>query len=340
MIGTGGIARGAHIPGYKEIADMIELVACADVNLERAEEVAAEHGIGKAYSDYKEMLEKEKLDIVSVCTPNKFHAPASIAALEAGCHVLCEKPPAMNVKEAEAMIEAAKQNNKLITFGLHFRFSTEVQALKRLIDGGELGGIYAARVDALRRRGIPGWGVFTNKELQGGGPVIDIGVHMIDTALYLMGYPKPVQVLATTYQEIGNRPGVGTMGDWGWDHFEVEDLAMAMIKFDNGATVLLETSFAQNIEELSKMNVRLSGKDGGANVFPLKVFKEMHGGLFDYSPAWIKKVERPHREEVKHFVRACLGEHAPMVKPEEAIRLQHVLDAIYESAKLDDIVYL
>src|SRR5690606_3417220 len=143
------------------------------------------HGIKNTYADYKEMLEKEELDIVSVCTPNKFHAPATIAALNSGCHVLCEKHRAMNAAEVEEMIKAAEANNRHLTFGLHFRFTTEVQACKRLIDGGELGGIYAARVDAIRRRGIPGWGVFTNKELQGGGPVIDIGVHMLDTALYL-----------------------------------------------------------------------------------------------------------------------------------------------------------
>jgi len=340
IIGVGGIAQYAHIPGYKELGDEVELVACADVNVERARQVAATYGIARAYEEYREMLEREELDAVSICTPNKFHAPATIAALEAGCHVLCEKPPALSVAEARAMVEAAARAGKVLTFGLHYRFTTEVQAAKRAIDGGEIGHVYAARVDAIRRRGIPGWGVFTNKELQGGGPVIDIGVHMLDTCLYLMGYPKPVQVLAKTYQEIGTRPGVGALGQWDWENFQVEDLAMAMIKLENGATILLETSFAQNIDVMERMNVRLSGREGGVNVFPLKISKEMHGGLYDITPAWLPKVEHPHREEVKHFVAACRGEHEPMVTAEEAVRLQQVLDAIYQSAEKDDIVYL
>ncbi len=340
IIGVGGIAQSAHIPGYKAAGDQVELVACADVNYERAKQVAESFGFRRAYQDYREMLEKEELDAVSVCTPNKFHAPATIAALEAGCHVLCEKPPAMTAAEARQMVETAERVGKVLTFGLHYRFSTEVQAAKRIIDGGEIGHIYAARVDAIRRRGIPGWGVFTNKELQGGGPVIDIGVHMLDTCLYLMGYPKPVQVLAKTYQEIGNRPGVGAMGAWDWQNFQVEDLAMGMIKLDNGATILLETSFAQNIDVMDRMNVRLSGREGGINLFPLKVAKEMHGGLYDVTPAWLPRVDRPHTEEVKHFVAACRGEHEPMVKPHEAVRLQELLDAIYASAEKDDIVYL
>jgi len=155
-----------------------------------------------------------------------------------------------------------------------------------------------------------------------------------------MGYPKPVQVLAKTYQEIGTRPGVGALGQWDWENFQVEDLAMAMIKLENGATILLETSFAQNIDVMERMNVRLSGREGGVNVFPLKISKEMHGGLYDITPAWLPKVEHPHREEVKHFVAACRGEHEPMVTAEEAVRLQQVLDAIYQSAEKDDIVYL
>lgn len=340
IIGVGGIARGAHIPGYLAASDRAELVACADVNEERARQVAAEFGIAHAFGDYRTMLAEIELDAVSVCTPNKFHAPATLAALEAGCHVLCEKPPALTAGEARAMAAKASEVGKVLTFGLHFRFTSEVQALKRAIDGGELGFVYAARIDAVRRRGIPGWGVFTNKELQGGGPVIDIGVHMLDTAMYLMGYPKPVQVLAKTYREIGVRSGVGVLGEWDWRDFQIEDLALGMIKFENGASALLETSFAQNIEELERMNVRLSGRDGGASLFPLKIFKEAHGGLFDMTPAWIPKTDHPHVAEVRHFIDACRGEHPPMVKAEEAIRLQEVLDAIYRSAETDDLVRL
>jgi len=337
IIGVGGIARTAHIPAYLAHKGEAEIVACADVSLERAQAAASEFGIPHAFGDFQEMLNSVELDAVSVCTPNKFHAPATIAALEAGCHVLCEKPPALSAAEAEAMVNKAKSAGKVLTFGLHYRFVPEVQACKRMVDAGELGRIYFARVDAIRRRGIPGWGVFTNKELQGGGPVIDIGVHMLDTALYLMGYPKPRQVLATTYQVLGKRPGVGVLGAWDWERYEVEDLAAAMIKFEDGSTILLETSFAQNVEELDRMNVRLSGELGGANLFPFKVFKEMHGGLYDLTPAWLPPVKSPYTEEVGHFLRACRGEVEPIVTLDQALRLQQVLDAIYRSAEIDDV---
>ncbi|HEX6972537.1 MAG TPA: Gfo/Idh/MocA family oxidoreductase [Limnochordia bacterium] len=338
IIGVGGIATHAHIPGYRQLLDRVELVACADVNAERAREVAARFEFRAAYADYREMLEKEALDAVSVCTPNKFHAPASIAALEAGCHVLCEKPPALTAAEAEAMVAAAEKAKRVLTFGLHMRFTAEAQAAKRLVDGGEMGDIYAVRVNALRRRGIPGWGVFTNKELQGGGPLIDIGVHMLDLALYLMGYPVPRQVFGATFQKIGTRPGVGAMGEWNWRDFQVEDLAMGMIRFANGAAILLETSFAAEIEPMEEMSIRLSGTQGGLSLFPLKVFKESHGTLYNLTPAWLPRVERPHGEEVKHFVDACLNGGPPMVKGYEAIRLQQILEAIYRSAESGELV--
>src|SRR5699024_4627011 len=156
-----------------------------DVVKEKVEQVAEEYNIPNAFTNHEEMLQEVELDAVSICTPNKFHAPAAIAALRAGCHVLCEKPPAMTVEEAHQMDIEAKNAGKILTYGFHFRHKPEVETLKRFIDGGELGEIYAAHVLAIRRRGIPGWGVFTNKELQGGGPLIDIGVHMLDTALYL-----------------------------------------------------------------------------------------------------------------------------------------------------------
>src|SRR5699024_11172597 len=135
----------------------------------------------------------------------------------------------------------------------------------------------------------PGWGVFTNKELQGGGPLIDIGVHMLDTALYLMGYPEPDTVLGVTYQEIGNRKGVGLSGDWDWENFTIEDMARGMITFKNGASILLETAFAANVEHVKNMNVKLMGNQGGAEVFPLKIYQEKHQTLTDTTPRFLPK---------------------------------------------------
>lgn len=333
VIGAGGIAAYAHIPGYKKAAaeGKAELVALADVNLERAQAAAREHGFARAYSDYREMLAEERLDAVSVATPNLYHAPATIAALEAGCHVLCEKPPAMTPAEVEAMIAAAEKAGKIFTVGLSFRFHPEVEMAKRFIDGGALGEIYAARVKVTRRRGIPTWGVFTNKELQGGGALIDAGVHMLDTALYLMGYSEPAEILGTTYQKIGNRPGVGPWGQWDWEHYAVEDLALGMVRLTNGATVMVEASFADNVEK-NQTYVHLSGTRGGLELLPLKLFREEYGSLTDTTPHWVSDRDM-HQEELRHFVACCRGEEQPRVTMGEALALQRILNGIYQSAE-------
>src|SRR5690625_3423648 len=214
IIGAGGIATGAHIPAYLKCSDRVEIISVADIHKQKAEDCAEKFSIPYAFDNYEDMLTELTLDAVSICTPNKFHCSATLKALEAGCHVLCEKPPAMSYEEALIMETAAKKVGKILTYGFHYRYTPEVMALKRFIEGNELGDIYTARVTAMRRRGIPGWGVFTNKELQGGGALIDIGVHMLDVALYLMGYPEPDTVLASTYQKIGNKKGVGLSGEW------------------------------------------------------------------------------------------------------------------------------
>ncbi|WP_324717227.1 Gfo/Idh/MocA family oxidoreductase [Carboxydochorda subterranea] len=332
IIGAGGIATGAHIPGYQALGDQVELVAVADVDGERARRVAAEFGFARSYTDYHEMLAQETLDAVSVCTPNKFHAPATIAALRAGCHVLCEKPPATTVLEAQAMREAAAAAGRILTFGFHMRFKSEAQAAYRFVAAGELGEIYAGRVTAMRRRGIPSWGVFTNKALQGGGPLVDIGVHVLDLALWLMDYPQPETVLGATFQKLGTRPGVAPWGPWDWQHYEVEDMAHAMIRFANGASLLLETSFAANIEPMDEMNVRLQGTEGGLTLQPLRIHREAHETLVDVTPAWLPTV-KPHHAEVAHFVRCIRGEAQPLSTPDQAVALQQIVDAIYQSAE-------
>lgn len=333
VIGAGGIATYAHIPGYKKAAaeGKAELVALADIDLERAQQTAQEHGFARAYPDYKEMLANEQLDAVSVATPNRYHAPAVIAALEAGCHVLCEKPPAMTPAEVEAMIATAEKAGKIFTIGLNFRFHPEVEMAKRFIDGGALGEIYAARVKVTRRRGIPTWGVFTNKELQGGGALIDVGVHMLDVALYLMGYSEPVQILGSTYQKIGNRPGVSPWGQWDWENYAVEDLALGLVKLASGGTVTVEASFADNVAK-NETYVHLSGIKGGLELLPLKIFREEYGSLTDTTPYWVSDRDM-HQEELRHFVACCLGEEQPRVTMSEALSLQRIINGIYQSAE-------
>lgn len=339
IIGAGGIARGAHIPNYLKFSDRVEVTAVADISKAAAEQCAEQFSIPHVYDNYEEMLEEVGLDAVSICTPNKFHAAATIRALEAGCHVLCEKPPAMTPQEAEQMELTAKKSNKILTYGFHYRHSQQVAALKRFIDAGELGDIYMGRITAVRRRGIPGWGVFTNKELQGGGPLIDIGVHMLDTALYLMGYPEPETVFASTYQKLGTKPGVGLNGAWDWKNFSIEDMAVAMLKFKNGATLMLETAFAANVEERDVMQVSLMGDEGGADVFPLKIYQEKHETLIDVTPVYLPN-KNPREAIIEDFINSCIEGRAALCKPAEGTILQRLVHAIYQSAEQNQAIRL
>lgn len=332
IIGAGGIAQDVHIPSYLSNGEKIEIVAIADVAADRAQSVADTFNIPHAFGSYEEMFREVKLDAVSICVPNKFHVDATVTALQAGCHVLCEKPPAMDVEEAELMKKTAEEAGKILTYGFHFRYQPEVATAKRFIDGGEFGDIYAARVQAIRRRGIPGWGVFTNKELQGGGPLIDIGVHMLDTALYLMDYPEPDVVLGKTHQQIGHKKGVGLLGDWDHENFTVEDMAIGMVTFKNGATLTLETAFAANVEKSETMQVSLMGNQGGADIFPLKMYQEKHDTLIDITPAYPPQVNG-HQEEINQFIACCLSEQTPISTPEQGLIIQKIIAAIYESAE-------
>ena len=333
IIGAGGIAHDAHIPGYLALKDKgVEIAAVADVAPGRAKKVAEEFGIPHAYESYAELLQKEKLDAVSVCTPNIAHKETTVAAFAAGLHVLCEKPIAMNLDEGRAMVAAAHKAGKILQIGLHWRFTSEAQALKRYIDGGELGDIYYGEATCMRRRGIPGWGVFTQKKLQGGGSMIDIGVHTLDHTMWLMGNPKPVSVTGTTYAAFGKRSGIVSIWDpWDPNKFDVDDMGIGFVRFANGATLILRTSWAANIEkEFSE--TRVLGTEGGAYMSPLKIYKQMHGTLVDISPVYLKSV-KPHHKEIEHFVACVRGEAQEIVVPEQVLDVQAVLDAIYKSSE-------
>jgi len=332
IIGAGSIARYAHIPGYQTQQDSVELVALSDIVPGRAAALAQEFHVPRAYDSVAEMLAKEKLDAVSVCSPNCAHKENTLAALNAGLHVLCEKPMAMSLAEAREMAQAARKAKKVLQIGLHWRFTSEAQALKRFIVAGELGDIYYGEATCMRRRGIPGWGVFTQKKLQGGGALIDIGVHTLDHTMWLMGNPKPVAVMGATYAAFGKRPEVVSIWDhWDANKFDVEDMGVGMVRFANGATLILRASWAANIEkEFSE--TRILGTQGGAYMPPLRIFKEMHQALADVTPVYLKEV-KPHVKEIEHFIACVRGECECLVVPEQVLDVQAVLDAIYQSAE-------
>ncbi len=339
IIGAGGIVQFAHLPGYQRIAG-VEVVAISDAVAARAQEMAAKHGIPNVFTDFRDMLEL-KLDAVSVCVPNAMHAAAAIAALEAGAHVLCEKPMAMNAAEGERMVATAQRLGKILMMGFNNRFRADTKALKKLIDSGMFGDIYFARSGWIRRRGIPGRGSwFTQKKMAGGGALIDIGVHALDLTLWLMGKPKAVSVMGATYAKFGGDPSRGT-GGWGQavagGVFDVDDLACAMIRFDNGATMTLEASWASHIER-DQMFVNLMGTEAGAqmtsNPAQARVFSEKLGVMQDtIITANEAHGVTAHFTEVAEFV-ACVREgRQPSSSGDDGLSVMRILDAIYKSAQ-------
>lgn len=332
IIGAGGIARGIHIPGYQKLPN-VEVLAVADPVVTAREGAAQQHGIRDTYADYNEMLKRDDIHAVSVTTPNFMHAEATIAALKAGKHVLCEKPLAMNAKEGAAMVAAAEKANRKLMCGFHFRFTPQVQTLKRFAQSGALGNIYYARAQALRRRGIPGWGFFISKEKNGGGPLIDIGVHILDATLHVIGFPKPIAVSGQTYQQFGKRKDVlGLMGQWDYKNFTVEDFAVAQIRFETGLTLTLESSFVANMAEREILNFNLFGDKGGAQYNPLQMYAEQNQTLLDITPAFLPTNVQPHHEEIKSFIDSIVNDKPVFTPGTEALEITRIIDAIYESS--------
>ncbi len=333
LIGSGGIANICHVPGYLNLPGRVEIVALCDIRPEAIENTCARHDLDvPAYADFRTMLRKEKIDVVSVCTPNSVHKRATIAALNAKCHVLCEKPIATNARDARAMCAAAKKNRRKLMIGQSGRYHANAQAIKRAVDAGYLGNIYYARAHAIRRREIPAKDTFLKMALSGGGPMYDIGVHMLDLALWQMGFPKPVAASGVTARKFGHKRGViGTWGQWDPKMFEVEDFAVAFVRFANGATLTLETSFASNIDRMV-MNVWLLGEKGGADVRTGKIFTEDAGSLWDRTPYGLPKM-KTYLAEVEAFVDAIQKNKPVPVPGEEAVLTQTILDAVYKSAE-------
>lgn len=331
IIGTGGIARNCHMPAWSRHPDC-EIIAVCDANEQALNTAAEQFGVKYKFTDFKKMLIMAEIDVVDICTPNYLHAEPAILALNSGKHVMVEKPMAMNAVEGEAMCQAAQKAGKKLMVAQNCRFGSEAQTLKRFIDAGEMGEVYYARVQALRRRGIPGWGVFTQKDKQGGGPLIDIGVHALDLTLWLMGHPKPTAASGLCYTKFGTRPGlVGLFGKWDHTNYTVEDFATGLIRFDNGASLVIESSFAANIEK-DVFNTALFGTEGGCEWNPIKIFKEEHQTLLDVTPVFLPKVNT-HEAEVHQFADSILNDTPTPVPGEQGLMVMKILDAIYKSAE-------
>lgn len=331
IIGCGQVARVTHIPNYQKMED-VEIIAVCDANPDTARSVAEQFAIPEYFGNHIEMLNSLKPDAVTICVPNKFHYQITLDALERDCHVLCEKPPAITAEEAEQMEKISVKKNLLLTYGFHFRHSEHVAFLKNKIEQGKFGTIYNANVQWHRRRGIPGWGNFTDKKLQGGGPLIDIGAHMLDLTLYLLDYPIISYVCASKSDRIGKQGGTGLMGSWDPKLFMVEDGLFGYIHFANGTCMSLETSFAINMKEQNLRNVQLYGEKLGASVFPLEIYGEDNGQLVNQIYPFMEMKDW-HINSDQNFVNACLGKESLLVTAEQGTYVQKLICALYESAE-------
>lgn len=333
IVGAGQESRASHIPNLQRLTDMAELTALCDINEAAARDAAEKYGIARYYGSHIAMLETEKPDMVTVCVPNRFHADIVLDALHYGCHVLCEKPPAITSADAERMEQAAVKAGKLLTYNFHYRQAPEVQTIKRMIEANDFGRVYAGKAIAVRRRGIPGWGNFTNKELQGGGPLMDIGVHMLDAALYLMGYPEAEYVCANAFDAIGHKGGVGTYGAWDGARYTVEDSLFGFVGFRDGRSLLIESAFALNCRENQTMNVELFGEQRGASVFTGELYRsEADGMMVNESFRPIAEANR-RAQSISGFVRCCLSGEAPLVTPSQGTALMRLVEGLYRSAE-------
>lgn len=337
VIGTGSIAM-EHLRAYQKNPH-VEIYALCDLNAELLAKRAAEFGVEHTFTNCEDMLKLPEIDAVSVCTWNSAHAPCSIAALNAGKHVLCEKPMAMNAKEAMAMKEAAERNGKLLMIGFVRRFGNDCDILKDMIDNDQFGEIYYAKATYLRRNGNPG-GWFGDKARSGGGPLIDLGVHVIDLSRYLLGGPKPVSVYGATFRKLGNRPdvkgGKAYLSARANDTTvcDVEDLATALIRFDNGAVVSVEASFSLNLKK-DVGSIELFGTKAGAKIDPeLEMYSELNGYMTNVTltnPTALS-FDGLFAHEIDHYVD-CVRLGLPCRSPaEDGVTLMKILDAIYESA--------
>jgi len=335
-----GMISGAHLESYKEFDD-VEVVALCDIKKKPLQQRAEQYGIDSdhCFTDYKQMLKSIDADAINVCTPNGVHCEPTVDALKAGFHVIVEKPMAMNAGECKKMIAAAKAAKKKLVIGFQYRYEPKTRFLCDLRDAGVFGDIRFGRVQALRRRGIPNWGVFGQKHLQGGGPMIDIGVHVLEMCHFTMGSPKPVAAVGFAETYMGNsRKASQIHTAWsGWDYktYTVEDLALGHIRFDNGAVIHIEASFAAHHEHQGTMDFQIMGTKGGAKWGSSEVFTDMHNYQMNLKPAYLEQDKgfqgffvRKNRNFIDHVIHG----KPTMAPAEHGLMVQQMLDAVYASA--------
>jgi predicted dehydrogenase len=336
-----GFAGETHLKSYLQIPG-VEAVALAGLEEDKLHKLGKTYHVPHLYRDWQDLMARDDLDIVSVCTPNYLHAPIAIAALDRGRHVLCEKPLARSSAEAQAIVDAARRNKRVLHVAFNHRMRGDVQVLKRYIGAGSLGRVYHAKASWMRRTGIPGMGSwFTSKEMAGGGPLIDLGVHVLDLALYLLDEPEIVSVSAATYAELGPRHRGGRKDDFKTQvtsAFEVEDLATAFLRLRDGGTILLEASWATYSSAGDDFGVALYGSEGGGEIRvrnytwedTLRIFTDVADVPAEISPRLTKG--EGHLAIVRDFIDAIRGGDWTTHDGREGLYRTQIIDACYESA--------
>ncbi|MDR0475927.1 MAG: Gfo/Idh/MocA family oxidoreductase [Treponema sp.] len=346
IIGCGGIANGKHMPAISKLQD-VEFAAFCDIIPEKAEKANKDYagGKGQVFTDYRELLKLE-LDAVCVLTPNNSHSEISVAALKSGKNVMCEKPMAKNYKEAQAMLAARDESKKLLTIGYQSRYRPDSLYLKAECDSGVLGDIYFAKATAIRRRAVPTWGVFLDEEKQGGGPLIDIGTHALDLTLFMMNNYEPAYCLGTVYHKLNKDKDQGNpWGSWDPKKFTVEDSAFGFVVMKNGATIILQSSWALNMSSDVRESVTtLCGTKAGADMAAngeLTINGVKNNRQYVIKPAlgaggvafYDGSAEKSEDIEAKTFANAIKGKGKLYVLPEQAAVVTRILEGIYISAK-------
>ena len=330
IIGAGFAARIVHLPGFAGIGQAVG--AICDLDRDRAQALADEYEIPNVYTDWRETLEREQPDVATVCLPNTLHHEFTIGALETGAHVLCEKPLATSVVEAREMFDAARKAGRILMAAQHLRFEANARAIKRVIEDGALGEIYHAEATAMRRLGIPTWGLFHQKSASAGGALLDIGVHHLDQTLWLMGNPKPILVSAVMQRQFGNRPEIAAALRNAWDPatFDVEDFSIAFVRFENGADLILRASWAAYIEK-NQFSVMILGSEGGVTTNPPALYHMRNGVLADEQFKNLRE-RSTYTGQARAFLQAVRGEREVPVREDETMNVQRILNAAYRSA--------
>ncbi len=345
VIGCGGIANTKHMPAEKR-NPAAELVAFCDVVEERALKAREDFGTPECavYTDYRQLLQDKSIDAVLVLTPNNAHCRITVDALDAGKHVLCEKPMAMNYAEAKEMLAARDRSGKVLTIGYQNRFRPDSLYLKKVADEGMFGDVYYAEAIAIRRRAVPTWGVFIDKEKQGGGPLIDIGTHALDLTLFMMNNYEPAYCVGKTFHKLNAQRDTGNAwGDWDVEKFTAEDSAFGFVVMKNGAVVYLKSSWALNMADPIEAVTTICGDKAGADMLDglrintvmagkqVMIRPDLRGGSVAFFEG--NAGGNPEDLEAATFTNAILRGDPLYVTADQAAVVTRILEGIYESER-------